>query len=461
MFTQSGMRLQDAYNVLGVSCEVTLKEIRTEYHRKLRYVHPDYSNCTSATAETARLNEAWEIVQRHHVDKEKPTVTTYFVYVQEFRCELIRTIDDWQEVKFTLKLPLSYFALHQGKLILDFDGEEAIEDYSEYRLKIEVVSEYGKVLFGPTSRWHLSIAYEQYQRAQRVESLRQELNSLEHRLDTVPLVKKPSTHPVFDLIQVCARELEAIPYSLRLEQRYLKVRQLFRQISREIDQLVESDPVGLAVAEIMTGRLSTAVHKRNLLTVEAINAAAIQTGGLVDQFDEEDMRVFYSRKLSDAPNPLALLNDPSLLLDIEDYAPAEFLDDPEVEVAPRFITLPSNKGEATIPVAYRYVNGQPTAIVRLSLKTYRLIAPDYGKRTGLPKLPHGIIWAAEITHDKRIIVSGLVNDDLMSKVSKWERGHKRAKHADDFNSLGAGLYGFDRGEVPPWYVGVNKPGRRR
>ncbi len=63
--------------------------------------------------------------------------------------------------------------------------------------------------------------------------------------------------------------------------------------------------------------------------------------------------------------------------------------------------------------------------------------------------------------DGKPVASGRVNADLNAAVAKWQRGHRRSKHAEDSFTVGDFLLGAERSEVPPWYVGISRPGRRK
>ncbi len=59
------MRLDEAMGVLGVGPGATSQEIRTAYRHLIRARHPDRATEVDATRQTARLTEAYALVQRN------------------------------------------------------------------------------------------------------------------------------------------------------------------------------------------------------------------------------------------------------------------------------------------------------------------------------------------------------------------------------------------------------------
>lgn len=443
----------------------------TVFRRKMRAAHPDTSDQAGATTDAMdpkRLNEAMEVIRSHHTDQARPELVKSRVYVGRFTCDLTREVLTnayWRQARLRLGLPIEFFEMYLDRsqwrrLLAVADLDPGGDRWTP--LEIQVVSAGGEVLFSAKDAWDLGYAYDRYLRQEKAGELRMELAKLRQRLDTLPTRKVPHTHVVYDHLKSFERLIHSVQADgIELASCLVKSKEILARIEREIAQLEDGDAVDIAIDEVISGRWNSEVHSTNLRTVVAINAASVRTDRLIDPFTEEDMRAFYRRKLADTRDPLAWFGLDSLRLKLDDYAPADVVDDPAAEAAPLQIQLASNKGMAPYDVTYRYVDGEPTAIVQLSLKAYQRIAPEYGKPHGLPTLPHGIEWFVEVIFDGKLVAVGKPDTDLNVRLGKWQRGRNRAKHADELYTFGSLFYGADFDGVPPWYVGKAKPGRRR
>lgn len=387
-------------------------------------------------------------------------ITESEVQVGEFACRLLTTKNDdsWFGTSHVLYLPLAYCEQQKDlfNLTIYTDGGRL-----HGRVTVNVADDEGTVLFQVES-WELQSKFTQYRRGLTTAALRERLVALQERLDEVPLEKKPIGHPVFRCIRQFENELRMyLEWWGRGEKNLLAAQDLLGRIEHEIDRLAKSDPAEVAVEQLFVQSGQSSVHARNLKTVAAINAASVRTGGFIEPFTEDKLIHFYLGVLSGFDNPLGHTTDATLLLDLEEYAPADVLADPDLEAAPLQVAFESNKGEALYDVTYRFVNETPIAVVRLPFKVYQRHAPEYGKPSRFPVLPHGISWAAEVEFDGRVIARGQVDADLNRKVEKWERGKNRSKHREESITMGDLLYGAEASDVPPWYQGKARPGRRK
>ena len=395
-------------------------------------------------------------------DTETPEMREYSVMVGRFECRLVDETSDeersWR-TNLRLTLPFEFFDVYHN--VSEYPRIEMPEGVSMAftRIRVDVVSADGNVLFSADDYFYLPHAYKMYIKKQKAEQLRQEIDSLDRRFYSLPLEKKPQSHPVRGLIREARRIADSYTWVYRAHEEHAKALEMIRRISCILDDLENTDALEIAIEQLMSGKWPSTVHRRNLATVSAINAASVRTGGFIDTFDEKQMREFYRQQLTGLADPLSHLDDGKLLLKLDDYAPEDVIYDPDVDAAPLVVQLLGNKGVVAYDVTYRYDGDQPTAIVQLPLKVYQRIAPEHGKKHGLPELPHGICWAVEVVFDGKVIAEGLLDLELGTKVDKCLRARKRSKHAED--RLDSFLYASERGEVPPWYVGKTKPGRRR
>ena len=392
--------------------------------------------------------------------QEGSLTTESEVQAGEFACRLLTTKegDGWFDTTHVLYLPLAYCEQRRGARNFQFCDEEG----NVYRrLTIHVIDSEGEVLF-TADDWRLQSAYSGYRRGLAAKKLEDRLAALQQRLDAIPTTNKPDDHPIYGHINQFKHEVRMYQeWWGRGEKNLVTAQELLGRIEHEIDQLEKSDPVELAIERLFAPDGRSSVHRLNLSTIAAINAASIRTGGFIDAFDEELLRDHYRSVLSMVPHPLMCSTNSELLLSLEDFAPADVLDDPELEVAPTQVAFESNKGEVLYDVSYGFVNGVPTAVVRLPLKVYQRHAPEYAKPSRFPALPHGIVWAVEIVHDGKIVVQGLVDLELNKKLKKWEDGKGRGKHREDPYTMGSLLYGAEISTVPDWYKGKARPGRRK
>ena len=458
MFTTTSMELTEAYKVLGVSKGDSLKEIQTAYRRLVRNLHPDVSELEDAAEQTRRAIIAWETVSKLHVEAEKPQTETISVVIGDYDCKLTSERTEYL-TKWMLRLPLAYCE-HDGSS--DVVRHAIREIVGFMYVSVEVYDAHSNTVFTSDSVWSLEDGYKRYLRDLRTKAQEAEFNAQRVRLDEIPVEKKPASHPVFGLIRDCQSAIRILNYGYgwNAEKDRQRLVDALHRLRREIDRLNDSDPVEVAIEQLMSGLAISASHAANLLTVTAINAASVRTGGFVEAYGEEEMKSFYREALQGFDNPLLHLDDEALRLNLDHFAPGDLLDDPDLEAAPLEVILESNKGQVAYDVTYRYDGDRPTAIIRLPLKVYERYAPEYGKPQALPTLPHDIVWVAEIIFDGKIIAHGVVDVELNTRLDKWRRGKNRAKHAEE-TRFGDLFYGLRPSDAPPWYAGDHKPGRRR
>lgn len=232
-----------------------------------------------------------------------------------------------------------------------------------------------------------------------------------------------------------------------------------RHIEKELDRLEETSPREVFLTGMVSGTLRHRWSLHNDEVIAAVLALSIRSGGFIEPITTETLRAFYLEVLEAAPSD-AVLRDLNFRLSLEDYAPAEIVNDPELELAPTEVTLPGIKGrETTYGIEYQMVSRDgrnvPAGVLSVPLTVYNRLAPEHGKRSGFPELPHGIELFLRVTCSDKVLVEGFNTLDFASKVTKAQRGKNRSKHADNLSVVG------DSGEVPPWYQGKTKPGRRR
>jgi hypothetical protein len=174
----------------------------------------------------------------------------------------------------------------------------------------------------------------------------------------------------------------------------------------------------------------------------------------------QDLEEFYRQRLHGFTDPWAHLFDSGLRLDLNDFAPSDVVNDPDLDPAPLMAPFRSNRGEVDYQVHYFIGDdGRPCAGVRLPLKVYRQHEPAYGKKHSFPELPHGIVWFCAVEHDGHIIADGEVSEELIKRVDKWERGKARRKHSEEIGYVAEGLFGPSG--FPASFKGDQTPIRRK
>ena len=467
------MELHDACSVLGVSVSMSRTEIRSAYQQIMRNHHPDVSSAPESQEIIRRASQAWEVLQKIVSDEPKndsrfavPTLETE-VQVGDFWCKLITTttviasiFGDYESKSHLLKLPLAYCeqntaALRNGIIISDDEGNRL------FNVVLEVIDSMGHVVFTSHGSYDLSYSFDQYRRGLKASELEKKLVPLRRRLDDLPLSKKPSGHQVFTHMRDFERAVSSYRNSSWKSGHWLsQAEQLLRRIDREIDRLAASDPVELAVERLFDDE-SSLLHRHNLDVVRRINAASVRTGGFIEPYSRAQLEAFYRGVLEQVDDPLKHLLEPTLRLSLGDYADPDIVDDPELEPAPLQVELQANKGTTMYEVTYHYEDETPVASVTVPLKVYERIAPEHGKKHRFPELPHSIVWEVVVTFDGKVIAQGRLDVDLTNRVDKRKKGLSRSKHADESGLVGDFILGHEVSEVPPWYVGKGRPGRRR
>jgi hypothetical protein len=70
------MQLDEAMRVLGIGPGATSEDVRRAYRRLVRHHHPDLDQADDATQRTARLTEAYALVQRRLAERDDDRVGT-------------------------------------------------------------------------------------------------------------------------------------------------------------------------------------------------------------------------------------------------------------------------------------------------------------------------------------------------------------------------------------------------
>jgi hypothetical protein len=231
-----------------------------------------------------------------------------------------------------------------------------------------------------------------------------------------------------------------------------------RHIEKELERLETTSPREEFIKALVDGDLGHRHAYENKLLIDQVRSMSIRTGGLVDPITHDVLERFYRGRIATVSTHDELVSL-DLRLDPTAYMPdEEMLDDPDLELAPEQVSLPGNKGEAAYRITYGLTkqgdSDVPTGTIEVPLSVYEKLAPEYGKKSGFPTLPHNIQLNIKVTCDGKLLAEGIDSLELADKVRKAEKARGRSKHADQ-------VFLEDRGEVPPWYQGANKPGRRR
>ena len=212
---------------------------------------------------------------------------------------------------------------------------------------------------------------------------------------------------------------------------------LFRHIEKELDRLEAASPL----EEFIKGMLAGTQYHRDAYENNAIVAQAlvwsIRTGGLIDPIDQVELEKFYRGRLASCETVVEFQGC-NLRLDSSAYLPGpDFLEeieqDPDQELAPEQVLLPGNKGEAAYRITYGLTkqgdSDVPTGTIEVPLSVYEKLAPEYGKKSGFPTLPHDIQLNVKVTCDGKLIAEGFDTLELADKIRKVKKARGRRKFA--------------------------------
>lgn len=224
-----------------------------------------------------------------------------------------------------------------------------------------------------------------------------------------------------------------------------------RTVENEIERIKDGGSQ-LLVNDLLNGSIFHPHVVANQKTLAAIDVFSIRTGNVLETaFTEGRLYDFYMERLAEITHT-SQLESCDLLISLDDYV----LEESELdgfEVAPTAIELPSNKGTKSYEVTYAYkdIDGHKTAVatIRVPYKVYDEIGYEYGRKTRLPQLPHGILWAFEVTLGDNVLASGLDTKDLRSNVERHKKGIERGGKLTN-----AERNSFEATPLPPWAVGV-------
>lgn len=215
------------------------------------------------------------------------------------------------------------------------------------------------------------------------------------------------------------------------------ISQCFREIERELLKF-NRPTLDVWLEALLAGRTVHRDHRANLAMLAKLDAYAVRSDGFIEPLTEEQLLAEYRQILSAADAiTVNQIQATRLRLRLEDYAPADILNDPELNLAPEFIELAGRKGKLLYPVTYGFRNMDDeriaVGVVRLPLSVFeRNAVVEYGKKVILPELPYGIVLVFEVETDGKVIASGSADSQLLQKqVTRFQRGKRRAGNAED------------------------------
>lgn len=224
-----------------------------------------------------------------------------------------------------------------------------------------------------------------------------------------------------------------------------------RTVEKEAERIKDGGSQ-LLINDLLNGLIFHSDAVANQAILAEIDVFSIRTGNVLEtEFTEGRLYDFYADRIGTRTKvgDLATLN---LAISLEEY----IVDDNELggfEVAPKTIELPGNKGPRSYDVGYAYkdVNGHKTAVatVKVPYKVYDEIGYEYGRKSQLPKLPHGILWQLEVTLADTVLASGFDDKELRTHVEKRKKGLERG---DKLSNEDRNRY--EATTLPPWARGI-------
>jgi hypothetical protein len=234
-----------------------------------------------------------------------------------------------------------------------------------------------------------------------------------------------------------------------------QVEKCFERVDEELKRLHEGD-AQVIVDDLIDGVLYHPDLAANQAIIDEVREWHICTNGFIDLIDESVLRAFYERRITS--KNMGDFVSHSIRLKLEDYVLPELLEELD-DIAPAKLVLEKQKGSSSYELKYDFLEREgkrvSVASVTLPLRVYEHNAPEYGKKSGFPKLPHQIELYVEVLFDGGIIAAGTPGEDLDRKIAKFKKSRSRSNPLKDVaDEFGLRRYRpIEKTQVPPWFKG--------
>ena len=480
------LEIDAACKVLGVTTSDAWADVKKAYSKLARELHPDMhepgdEESQEKTARFRVVKDAYELLRSEEESAPggifglpEPTQSAYDSWASTpIGRQYANTTDDVPEAEWlrvdSIAVYVKYERRHYGDLMAYLEvnlGDALRLNWYPVPLHVRSIDEVRVVVGGGVVMTHPNYTgdIESFRKAftrwqderQRKEASRRltpRLADLEKRYMRMERYGRPVVRLV-DLM-VKARRAHADLTSSYRPSTQKAVEKLFSQVEEELNRLKDGGP-GVIVDDLLDGVLYHADVEHNNAVIEEVKSWHIRTNGFIDLIDEPVLRAFYERRITS--EKVSDLKTFYLRLNIEDYVLEDLVNELD-DLAPASIALESSKGVVEYPVRYQYFERDglrvPLGVVTLPLRVYEHNAPEYGKASKLPTLPHGIELRVEIVIQEKIIFAGSPGEELDKKVTKLKRSRGRGKAIEGVgNDLGLRRYQpIAATPVPPWYTG--------
>lgn len=234
------------------------------------------------------------------------------------------------------------------------------------------------------------------------------------------------------------------------------IRQMIQKAEKEAERLTGNVAVVL-LEDIIAGRLHHPDIDTNQEIVAELDSYEIRSRGFIESPSMEFLNRFYQDKLLGVTSVDEFYGT-DLKLRLEDYAPADVLE--EIELAPAEIELEGKKGTSKYTVSYAYaeIDGErvATGTIAVPVSIYERNRAEVGHVSKFPVLPHEICLVIEVTEGNKVLARGKESDVLKQQVKKrkGKTGNNRAEERDRSARLAAlGIRVESPTAPPPWHKG--------